>query len=196
MDDREVDHGDVVPRQLLEARRHSPALLKPAHAALDHVPASVLLLVEASVPANAPDLIAALRNHRLDLAAVQPATNPPVAVTLVRCKGVRTTTRPPGSRVRDPHRVEAVLEALRLVRLPGCHDGGEWQASPVGYEVDLRPPAAPRSAECLVRRLLFAPLLPPPLAHRAARIDVPSTHHRSQSSSPASLSWAKSRCLT
>ena len=77
------------------------------------------------------------------------------------------------------------LGVLALMPLPGGDFGRQWQAIAVRHEMDFRAKAAAGTAQSVVRRLArYFFLEEAPAAARLARMEEPSTHHRSKSIRP------------
>ena len=125
------------------------------------------------------NLIRALGDHRSNAMLSQPAADPRIAIAFV--SGEVTGTRASA----NPDRVHQGLELLRLVPLSSGDMGGQGQASAVSNQMQLAAESASRAAQSVVLGFLVAPFLPPPAAARLARMDEPSTHHRSQSIRPS-----------
>jgi hypothetical protein len=117
-----------------------------------------------------------------------------LAVGLVACNGSGAATRS-SEGLPDLHPVHDSFEVLRLVRLPRGDVRREGDSATVSNQVDFAPESAARATQCVVFRLFGAPFLPAPAAALDARIELPSTHHKSQSMYPSSSNriWSASR---
>ena len=143
------------------------------------------------------NLIRALRDDRINTVSPQPATDVRIAVSFVpgQCRRARPgTTR----HLPDTHRVHHRLEAARFVHLPCADLDRQRDGATVSNQVQLAPVSAARAAQRVVFRLIgVSPrvFFDAPAAARAARTELPSTHHRSQSIRPSVSSriWRASR---
>lgn len=180
MNHREFQHPEEVGRQLLVAGRNPPAALQPADAPFNHVPPSVLPLVQPHTR-----LVASTRNHRLNPSPRQPLPDPWVAVSLVTRHRIRSTP------TTNAHRVHQRFKARRLVALSRRHQRAQRHAVAIGHQMKLRAKASAGSSQGVVTRFCFAPFLPAPAADLSARMFEPSTSNTLQSIRPSSSS---SRC--
>ena len=178
-DERQLHHSKGVRRELLEARRDSPRLLEPTDTPLNDVPASV----RQSIEMMTSTLIGARWDYGSDVPGTQPGTNVRKAIALVASKSARTAA---GPAVCAPDRdgLHDLYEALRLVRLPRRGGDGEGQSSAVNNQVELRGEPASRATQCVIGPSGVPPFRAPAAA-RLARIELPSTHQRSQSIRPS-----------
>src|SRR3954451_21480767 len=164
-------------------------------AAADQVLHPVAPPVARPIKRAAAALVGLARDGDPDAATAARLTDGPTAVALIAGHALGPHARPPGA--GPPHRALAgrgpphralgqqLGEHRRLVRLAGCEHHGHRLAAALGAEMDLRGEAALAAAERLLRGV-------PPFAPAAcccARITVPSTKCRSQSSAPAASAW-------
>ena len=139
-DEGEGDEAHEVGVEFVVAGGEVAVLLEPVHAPLDDTPLSIRTLVQRRF-AVASDLIAALGDHRHDLAVGHPPRHRRVAVALVARELLR-----PVHAARPLHRFHHRLERLALVALSRRHHRRERHAATVGDQVQLRTPAAARTS--------------------------------------------------
>src|SRR3954449_7357349 len=151
----------------------------------DQVLHAVAPPVEPPIKRAAPVLVGLARDGEPDATAAARLTDGPTAVALIAGHPLGTHSWPPPA--RTPHRAlgQQLGEHRRLVRLAGCEHHGHRLAAALGAEMDLGGEAALAAPERLLR------WVPPfaPAACWCARITVPSTKCRSQSSAPAASAW-------
>src|SRR5262249_27966092 len=139
-------------------------------------------------------LVLARRDHRLDLTTPQVAPHPGVAVALVpgHCLGPGPH---PAVASADADRLQHRLGVQALVPLASRKFGRQGQAVAVGHQMDFRAKAAPGAAQGVVGGLAGYFFFEAPAAARLARMEEPSTHHRSKSIRPcwSKRSWRASR---
>jgi len=163
LDHGQLDHGEKVQRQLLVSRGDSAAALQPADAALHDVAAAVLAAAD---PQRL--LIGAMRDHRLNAAAPEPASN---AIDVVRAVASQSLW---SSAPANPHRVHQSLEALGFVLLARSDQRAQRHAACISHQMKLRAKASAGSSQGVIFGL-FAPFLRAPAAERSARMCEPST---------------------
>jgi hypothetical protein len=157
LDEGQLDHGQEVDSQFLEAGADSPALLDPADAAFDDASAAICVSVEAQrSPAVVALLVAALGDDRADGVAAQPVADAVKAVSLV-CGHTAGATAGSAQGPWNAHRVHQEFELGRFVRLPRRDFDGKRQASAVSNQVQLGAESAARAAQSVVSWLLEPP---------------------------------------
>src|SRR3954470_2001212 len=154
-------------------------------AAADQVLHAVAPPVELPIKRAAAALVGLARDGRPDAAAAARLANGPTAVALVAGHAPGSHPGPPPT--GTPHRAlgQQLGEHRCLVRRAGCEHHGHRLAAALGAEMDLGGEAPLAAPERLLRGV-------PPFAPAAcwcARITVPSTKCRSQSSAPAASAW-------
>lgn len=168
--------------ELLIPGRDTSAPLEPADAALDHIAASVLPLVQSFA-----GLVRSCRDHSLDASSTQPAPDSRIAVRTVAGDGIGSSTP------RDSDRVHQRFEGLRFVRLSGRDERTERNAATVRHKMKLRAKASARSPQGVVCGLIWPLSFEAPAADRCARTLDPSTSKTLQSMRPCSSSVACNR---
>ena len=157
--------------------------------AVDEALNAVALPGGGTVEARMWALVAPGRDHRPDAPATQVPARRRAAGALVPDHALRP--QPGWPPTRPPHRptVQQRRQRVLLVTLPTRQHPGEGLAASLGAQVELGSPAATAATEGLIAPF-FAPA-----AWGCARIDVPSTKCRAQSSSPAAFpsAWSAAR---
>jgi len=170
----------VAEGELLDAGGQAAVPFEPPDGPFDHVASSVEGSIEARAPA-APvgalrELVAALRYDQLHVMAARPGADRPRAVALIAEE--MAWAAPP----TDVHRLEQAGDLRALVDLTGGQTERRDDPVRIAREVKLRPPAATGSSQSVVSRFSSGtPFFRAPAAACRARIEVPSTHQRSQS---------------
>jgi hypothetical protein len=126
-----------------------------------------------------------MRDDGSDPSASKPCAYPSISVAFIARKALRTPAGWAYS-LRDANSIQDFLERRGFVLLSGRDVEGDGSASAVTYQVEFGAESAARAAQSVVCGLFWAPLFPAPAAARLARIELPSMHHRSQSSFPSS----------
>ena len=134
LEDRELEHREVAERELLEASGDPATLLEPRDAPLDDVPESIGLAVEVPAPAATALLVGPLRDHGLNLAAMEPVADVAVAVAPVSDQALGAPSSSAAG-ARNPNRLHQRLEADRLVALARADVDRQRQAVAVRDEV-------------------------------------------------------------
>src|SRR5437867_1777456 len=181
-----MNHRDEVHSQLLEAGGQTSAFLEPTNALLDGAAAPVELPVEDVAPIVRV-LIGASRDDHTNRVATQPSANPGVTVPFVPGDGLRTGARRTDG-LGDANSIQDLFELRAVVDLARRDMRGEGESVTVSNQVDLAAESAARVTQCVVVGFFGAPFFPAPAAARDARMDVPSTHQRSQSMRPSASS--------
>jgi len=123
--------GDVVDRQLVEARCQRPAPLEPAHHALNDVAAAIRFLVEVLLAR----LVLARRDDWLDVVPPQPGTHPRITVALVGGHLLRPAR--PARLTRSSRPLHGLREALGFMTLALGHPHGQEDAPAVTDQMRL-----------------------------------------------------------
>lgn len=158
----QLDAGNVVDGQLLEARGHGAGLFEPAYASLDDVATPVLLGIELWRAAAAMcDLVAPLRDHDSNVPPAQPLADVAMAVALVAGHALRPLThRAVGT--TDAHGVQQRFGVWRFVGLAGADLNGQRQPGTVRHQVQLGAPAAAATSQSVIVGLVWQRFFSPP----------------------------------
>ena len=180
MNHGQFHHAQEVDRQLLISSGNPAAALQPADTSFNHIPPSILPLVQ-----RHRRLVASTGNHRLNASPGQPPPDARITVPPVARHRVGAT---PTTKV---HGVHQRFEVFRLMALSRRHQRAQRHAVAIGHQMKLRAKASAGSSQGVVPRLGFAPFFPAPAADRSARMFEPSTSKTLQSMRPSASS---SRC--
>jgi len=140
--------GDVVDRQLVEARCQRPAPLEPADHTLNDVAAAIRFLVEVLLAR----LVLARRDDWLDVVPPQPGTHPRITVALVGGRLLRPAR--PARLTRSSRPLHGLREALGFMTLALGHPHGQQDAPAVTDQMDLGAEAALRTSQRMPLGLL------------------------------------------
>lgn len=167
-------------RQLLRPGRQAPGLLQPADGALDDI----------AGPVGRPSKGRGREPEAPPVAdGIDPLGNREPHVTRAASRAHRHRgICPVGRHVRGPaptpdvHRLQERERFGALLDLPGGQSEGGDRPARIAREVELRAPAPAGAAQGVISRFVSrAPFFRAPAAAWSARIEVPSTHQRSQS---------------
>ena len=151
-DHRQLQHCEVIDRELFESSGDAAALLEQSDGPLHYVSPPVGLVIEASAPSNAAFLIRPLWDHRFDSAPMKPLADPPEAVAPITGEALGPSTHL-ATGLPNLDRVEHGGKALRLVGLPGADLHCQRQTVAIGHEVQFCAETASRAPESVVRWL-------------------------------------------
>lgn len=165
----------------------APGFLEPPDALFDHATAAISSAIKLDAPVMSGVLVFLVGNDGPDAPVSQPLADSLDAIRLVACQTAGTKTRP-AQRLRNSDRIKQRFNARRFVLLPGSKQGVQRKASAVSNQMEFGAETASAAAQCVIGG--FADMaedtfLSAPPAARAARICVPSTHHKSQSILPS-----------
>ena len=178
---RELDHSEVIHSQLFKTGRDAAALFEPSDTALDDISSAVGVLVEGLADGY---FIRSLGDNRKDAVLVEPSTDVRKAIAFVSGDTLGSLSRS-AQGLGDSDGVHDGLQVTGFVVLTGAYFGRERKAVAVSDQMDLGPKPAARASQRVVGGLVGSPFFPAPAAARLARIEVPSTHQRSQSMRPS-----------
>jgi|GEM_PF-3652586 len=168
-------HSGIVQGGLFEPREDPPAFLEPSDQSFNDVAISVCVRIEWLLPGVAI-FVQFRRNHRLNPVRVKHRVDILGAIAFIPCDLFRPGNGHPfeidntGIRVFYQSR-----KCLCFMHLSSSQFKRQRMAIVVADQMDLRGKTSSGPAKCMVRRFAWIPFFPPPPAHRAARITVPST---------------------
>lgn len=176
-----------VNRQLLKSSADAPSFFKPSDALFDHASATVSSSIELDASIVPSTLILFLRNDRANAVRFEPRPHSLGSVRFVP----RQTSRPatgPASTLWNPSGVEQRFDTRGFMLLAWRQLRDQRSAFAVSYQMKLGSETASAAPQRMVGRFALVSadtFLRAPAAARAARICVPSTHHKSQSILPS-----------
>ena len=173
--------------QFLKTSADSSSFFKPSDALLDHASATVCGSIELDASIVPSPLILFVRNHRADAARFEPRSDTLGSVCFVSRQTVRAATRP-ASKLRNAGGVEQRLDTRGFMLLAWRQLRDQRSAFAVSNQMKLGSETASAAPQRMVGRFALVSagtFLLAPAAARAARICVPSTHHKSQSILPS-----------
>lgn len=144
MDERELEHAEVIFGGLLEAGEDAPALLQPANESFDDIPLAICVPVECDRPGVAI-FVALGRDYRRDPRSQQVLVDPVGAEAFVA--GQSDGAQRLGCLLSaDCRALQQCFQSLRLVRLSGREVDVEGMAVPIAEQMDFGGKPAPRAA--------------------------------------------------